>query len=303
MSLRAPNAYACVLATICALGASACGGGGAAAQGPGPGAMPPADVKAVTLAQRPVPRTSEFIATIRSLSSSTDPAAGRGHRHPHLREGRRPRPARAAARPDRARQAAGVGGEPRGDARGAAGRRRVRAAAARAHAEAARRRRRQPPGARTGGDRAPDRRGAAEGRDRRRSARARWSCGYYRVTAPSGRDRRRDPGRQGDRVTPATEITTIDQANGFEAYIQVPLERAADLRPGLPVRAARRRRQGHRAPTRSRSSHRAPTTRRSRSWSRRSCAARRRRSACMQYVRSRIVWSSEPRRSRCPSSP
>ena len=30
-------------------------------------------------------------------------------------------------------------------------------------------------------------------------------------------------------------ITTIDQPEGLEAYINVPLERATDLRPGLTV--------------------------------------------------------------------
>ena len=39
----------------------------------------------------------------------------------------------------------------------------------------------------------------------------------------------------GDRVTPAVTITTIDQPEGVEAYINVPLERAADLKPGLTV--------------------------------------------------------------------
>jgi len=43
------------------------------------------------------------------------------------------------------------------------------------------------------------------------------------------------PVRQGDRVTPSTVITTIDQPEGLEAYINVPLERAGELRPGLTV--------------------------------------------------------------------
>ena len=41
--------------------------------------------------------------------------------------------------------------------------------------------------------------------------------------------------REGDRVTTSTDITTIDQADGLEAYVNVPLERAADLRLGLAV--------------------------------------------------------------------
>ena len=58
---------------------------------------------------------------------------------------------------------------------------------------------------------------------------------YYRVDAPQ-------PGvvgditvRAGDRVTPTTVITTIDDISSMEADIQVPLDRATDLRLGLPV--------------------------------------------------------------------
>jgi RND family efflux transporter MFP subunit len=58
---------------------------------------------------------------------------------------------------------------------------------------------------------------------------------YYRVTAPT-------PGvvgdlavREGDRVTTSTVITTIDDKSGLEAYIQVPLDRAPELRGGLPT--------------------------------------------------------------------
>lgn len=58
---------------------------------------------------------------------------------------------------------------------------------------------------------------------------------YYRVTAPA-------PGvvgdlavREGDRVTTSTMITTIDDKSGFEAYIQIPVDRAPDARVGLTV--------------------------------------------------------------------
>jgi RND family efflux transporter MFP subunit len=58
---------------------------------------------------------------------------------------------------------------------------------------------------------------------------------FFRVTAPQ-------PGvvgdisvRVGDRVTSATEITTIDQNDMLEAYVQVPLNRSPQLKLGLPV--------------------------------------------------------------------
>src|SRR6187455_3347550 len=52
---------------------AACGGGGQAPAQPGPGgsAFPPMDVKTVTLAAKPVAQSSEYVATIRSLRSTT----------------------------------------------------------------------------------------------------------------------------------------------------------------------------------------------------------------------------------------
>jgi RND family efflux transporter MFP subunit len=58
---------------------------------------------------------------------------------------------------------------------------------------------------------------------------------YYRLDAPAAGVVGEIPVRQGDRVTPSTEVTTIDAAQGLEAYIQVPLERSAELRTGLDV--------------------------------------------------------------------
>ena len=58
---------------------------------------------------------------------------------------------------------------------------------------------------------------------------------YYRVAAPQAGIVGDIPIRQGDRITKSTMITTIDDNNALEAYIQVPLDRAPDLRSGLPV--------------------------------------------------------------------
>ncbi len=58
---------------------------------------------------------------------------------------------------------------------------------------------------------------------------------YYRVNAPQDGIVGDIAIRPGDRVTPATVITTVDENSALEAYLQVPLERAPDLKPGLPV--------------------------------------------------------------------
>jgi RND family efflux transporter MFP subunit len=58
---------------------------------------------------------------------------------------------------------------------------------------------------------------------------------YYRVAAPTAGIVGDIPVREGDRVTTSTMLTTIDDKAGLEANIQVPVDRAPDLRIGLPV--------------------------------------------------------------------
>ncbi|HEU4936716.1 MAG TPA: efflux RND transporter periplasmic adaptor subunit [Vicinamibacterales bacterium] len=58
---------------------------------------------------------------------------------------------------------------------------------------------------------------------------------YYRVAAPQAGVIGDIPIRTGDRVTKSTVITTIDDNSALEAYIQVPIDRSPDLRLGLPV--------------------------------------------------------------------
>jgi len=64
---------------------------------------------------------------------------------------------------------------------------------------------------------------------------------YYRVTAPEAGVVGDIPVRVGDRVTTSTLLTTLDAndaARALEVYVSVPLERAKDLRIGLPVEIA-----------------------------------------------------------------
>lgn len=58
---------------------------------------------------------------------------------------------------------------------------------------------------------------------------------YYSVAAPTAGIVGDIPARVGDRVTAETTLTTIDQPGGLEAYVSVPVERAPQLRLGLPV--------------------------------------------------------------------
>jgi RND family efflux transporter MFP subunit len=58
---------------------------------------------------------------------------------------------------------------------------------------------------------------------------------YYTVPAPTGGIVGDIPVRVGDRVTADTTLTTIDQPGDLESYVSVPVERAPQLRVGLPV--------------------------------------------------------------------
>jgi RND family efflux transporter MFP subunit len=59
---------------------------------------------------------------------------------------------------------------------------------------------------------------------------------YYTVSAPTAGVIGDVPVRVGSQVTPQTVLTTIDQNETLELHISVPIERAAALKNGLPIR-------------------------------------------------------------------
>ncbi|MGO9087215.1 MAG: efflux RND transporter periplasmic adaptor subunit [Terriglobales bacterium] len=58
---------------------------------------------------------------------------------------------------------------------------------------------------------------------------------YYKVVAPRAGIVGDIPVRVGDRVTTATQLTTVDQPGSLEAYVYVPIEHSAQLKMNLPV--------------------------------------------------------------------
>ena len=58
---------------------------------------------------------------------------------------------------------------------------------------------------------------------------------YYTVAAPRAGIVGDIPVRVGDRVTTGTTLTTVDQPGSLEVYVYVPIERAHQLKVGLPV--------------------------------------------------------------------
>jgi RND family efflux transporter MFP subunit len=65
---------------------------------------------------------------------------------------------------------------------------------------------------------------------------SRTDLSYYRVTAPTSGIVGDIPVREGDRVTKATKLTSIDANAGLEVYLNVPVQQATKLHVGLPVR-------------------------------------------------------------------
>jgi len=59
---------------------------------------------------------------------------------------------------------------------------------------------------------------------------------YYRVTSPTAGTVGDIPVRPGDRVTKTTVLTTVDENDVLEIYVNVPVQQAADLKLGLPIR-------------------------------------------------------------------
>jgi RND family efflux transporter MFP subunit len=275
--------------------AAACSNDGAqtGAGGPGgPGGMPPADVAAVTLEAKPVPRTTEYVASIESLASTTvQPQVEGILTRIHVRSGDRVRAGQVLAEINPDKQQASV-------ASLEASRLARQADLAFAKQQLSRMETLFKAGA-------VSRQELEQAETAHQTAQAQLEAlqsqikesqvelGYYRVTAPASGIAGDVPVRTGERVTPATVITTLDQAQGMEVSLSVPLERAADLKTGLPVEildsqgqvlarnpitfiAPRADDDTQSVQVKARLDSAPPGTR------------------VLQYVRARIVWSEDP---------
>jgi RND family efflux transporter MFP subunit len=279
------------LITFLALAGAACGRGNAQA-GAGAGGMPPAEVKTITLAPKPVPRTSEFVAVIRSLRSTTIQPQVEGFiRRIFVKAGDRVRAGQPLVQIDPDKQTASVAGFESTKAA-----READVAYARQQLERMQKLLAAGAVSRAELEQAETSFKTAQAQLKAIDSQIRESqveLQYYRVTAPSAGIVGDIPVREGDRVERSTEITTIDAGQGLEAYINVPLERAIDLKPGLPVElldesgqtivtnpitfiAPRADDATQSVLVRAMLRNVPPTIR------------------VMQYVRARIVWSNEP---------
>ena len=197
-------------------------------------AFPPTDVQTVTLEPKPVPRSSEFVATVRSLRSTTvQPQVDGFVRQIFVKAGDRvaagaplvqidPDCPQATLNTTESQRAA----------------RQADLTLARQQLERMRALFEAGGVSRSQLDEAEATHTAAAAQLKALDAQVRENqveLEYYRVIAPSSGVIGEISVRPGDRVTPATAITTIDQPEGLEAYINVPLERATQLKAGLIV--------------------------------------------------------------------
>lgn len=222
---------------------AACGGDRAAqGAGPGNGAPPPTPVKAITLQEKDIEETSEFIATLRSLRSATvQPEVDGLVTRIFVKSGDRVRAGAPLVQINADKQQAAL--------RSAEATRtgtaadvdywRLQVKRLESLLEAGAISRQEFEHAQTSLRTAEARLAALEAQVREGQV----ELQYYRVEAPQAGVIGDIPIRAGDRVTTSTVITTIDANETLEAYIEVPLERAPELRLGLPVQLLDRDRQ------------------------------------------------------------
>ena len=233
-----PKPFVASAAVAAALFVSACsnddGSAAAAGAGGGRGGAPATAVSIVTLEARPVEQTSEFIATLRSQRSSTiQPEVSGVLARIFVKPGDRVKPGSPLVQVNAEKQRATVRSTQASRAGTESDVRYWRDQVKRLEALVA-----------AG---AISKQEFEQAQNSLRTAEARLAAleaqvneeqvelEYYRVNSPQAGIVGDITLRVGDRVTPASIITTIDDNSALEADIQVPLDRSTDLRIGLPV--------------------------------------------------------------------
>jgi len=239
-SLEAPRRFAFVslMAAITTISV-ACGGGGGGQAAPGRGgpggAMPPMPVDIVTLAAKPVEQTSEFVASLKSRRSATiQPEVEGSLTRIDVRSGQTVSQGMLLFEIDSAPQQAALSS--------LQSMRPMRES----EVEFARQQVARNKTLLTAG--AISQREVEQFESQLRSAEAqlkaldeqvrqqRSQLAYYRVTAPIAGTVGDIQVNVGDRVTRSTVLTTVDENDVLEVYINVPVQQAPQLKLGLPVR-------------------------------------------------------------------
>jgi RND family efflux transporter MFP subunit len=223
-------------AVLSAIALSACGGNtGAAAGGAAPGEMMAMPVEAAPLTARPVERTTEYIATVKSRRSSTiQPQAEGFITRIAATSGQRVGRGALLMEIDSGRQQAAVSSLESVRAAREADVQYARQQAERMKKlfEAGAVSQQEYEQAATAVQTTQAQMRALDAQIREQ----RVELAYHRVTAPTAGIVGDIPVRVGDRVTRSTVLTTIDENAGLELYINVPVAQAPGLKPGMLVR-------------------------------------------------------------------
>jgi RND family efflux transporter MFP subunit len=217
---------------------SACGGGNgeqAAGGGPPGGAMPPMPVEIVTLAAKPVEQTTEFVASLKSRRSATiQPEVEGALTRIAVRSGQTVSKGTLLFEIDSAPQQAALASmesmRPARESDVEFARQQVARNKTLLNAGAISAREVEQFEAQL---RAAEAQLKALDEQVRQQ---RSQLNYYRVTAPIAGTVGDIPVNVGDRVTRSTVMTTVDENDVLEVYINVPVQQAPQLKLGLPVR-------------------------------------------------------------------
>jgi RND family efflux transporter MFP subunit len=207
-------------------------GGAAGASG---GGMPPMPVEIVTLEAKPIEQTTEFVGTVKSRrSTDIQPQVEGFITRITAKPGQRVGPGALLMEVDsRVPQAQLASLE------SVLAQREVDVTYARQEAERSAKLLKAGAASQMDADRATNALNAAEAQLKtvqEQIRAARTDLGYYRVTSPTAGIVGDIPVREGDRVTKATKLTSIDANAGLEVYLNVPVQQAPKLKVGLPVR-------------------------------------------------------------------
>ena len=236
-SFATPGRFAVYSLLAIACGGAACGGSGAAPARPGGpgGGMPPMPVEIVTLAAKPVEQSTEFVASLKSRRSATiNPEVEGSLIRVAVRSGQAVERGALLFEIDSAPQQAALGSlesmRPGRESDVEFARQQVQRNQTLLKAGAISEREVEQFEAQL---RAADAQLKVLDEQIRQQ---RSQLNYYRVTAPIAGTVGDVPVNVGDRVTRSTELTTVNENDVLELYINVPVQQAPQLKVGLPVR-------------------------------------------------------------------
>jgi RND family efflux transporter MFP subunit len=229
-------AHRIAAAAVCALAliSAACGGGPAGTAGGGMG-FPPAAVKLETARRAPIEDTTEYVATLASLrSTAIQPQIDGQITEILVKSGDRVAAGAPLFQIDPQRQIAAVTSQEAERQAREADVSYARQQAARANElfGAGAISKQELEQAQSAVETAEGRLKALQAQVQEQQVRLR----YFTVSAPTSGIVGDVPARVGNQVNPQTVLTTIDQNATLEVQVQVPVERAPDLKTGLPLR-------------------------------------------------------------------